>query len=70
MGRLVLQSFSDGGSLLCGETSGLLFSLRNLFSASGVFLLLALNVRRFLFLHRLLAFVFRRFVAHEPKATV
>jgi hypothetical protein len=59
-----------GRSLLCGEISGLLFSLRNLFSASGVFLLLAYNVRLRLFLHRLLAFVFRRFVAHEPKANV
>jgi hypothetical protein len=59
-----------GRSLLCGEIYGLLFSLRNLFSASGVFLLLALNVRRFLFLHRLFAFVFRRFVAHGPNAKV
>src|SRR5260221_14059139 len=55
---------------LCGEISELLFSLRNLLSASRVFLLLAFNVRLCLFLHRLLAFVFWRFVAHEPHAKV
>ena len=48
----------------------LLFSLRNLLSSSSVFLLLAFNVRFCLFLHRLLAFVFWRFVAHGPKAKV
>lgn len=49
---------------------GLLFSLRDLLSASGVFLLLALDVRLVLFLRSLLAFSFWRFVAHEPKAKV
>jgi hypothetical protein len=50
--------------------AGLLFSLRDLLSASGVFLLLALDFRLALFLRCLLAFGFWRFVAHDPKAKV
>ena len=48
----------------------LLFSLRNLLSANGIFLLLAFDGRLCLFLHRLLVFGFWRFVAHEANAKV
>jgi hypothetical protein len=48
----------------------LLFSLRNLLSANGIFLLLAFNLRLCLFLHGLLVFGFWRLVAHEVNAKV
>jgi hypothetical protein len=72
-GELACRLQADGVSSLtrlAGKSRRLLLSLRNLLGAGSIFFLLACGGRLCLFLRRLLARGFRRFVAHEPNAKV